>query len=458
MKKIFILTAAVALLMSGCDSGSSEILGGFDSEKPSTENSTDISSDITLIKWGVDELSNDHEAYMAKLNEQLSAEGKNIRVELVELSKGMDHEMTFSKLVNDYEKENGSFDIVTYGSDWEDKKGAVNVFIESGYFIELSGEDIAQFTDIPEICWNAAKVNGKNYTVPALNFGLNGNAGLYFHFNEKYISEDKIKRFAGTFTELEELLKGITPSEDLTTLEFQLDYLDFTKYTPASVMGGLYLSDKTMTAVNPYESEEVIEYARTLNHLYKAGHTNYDIDFSVWGDNEWLDTDFAISVCNGKIDEGELNERLGKDYRVLTYSQPYYMENRLLYSTGIPVGAAHPSEAMELLKRLHADEELSGLLSENERYAIGLPSGSVPIDTGEIKLSPFAGFQLKYTDIEKFAEVSSLCINSFDKLCKADDFDKTLSDINAELKETGIDDYVTLVNKRLEESNAASNQ
>lgn len=445
MKKVFILATVAALVISGCDSDSPDISMEFDSE-------------ITLIKWGVEAFSHGNETRMGELNERLSAEGSNIRVEFVELDKGMDSEMTFSKLVNDYEKENGSFDIVTYGSDWQDKKSAANTLIEGGYFIELSEYDKSVFTDIPEICWNAAKVNGKNYTVPALNFGLNENTGLYFHFNEKYIPEDKIKSFTGTLTELEDILKSITPSENRTDLEFQLDYLDFTKYTPASTMGGLYLSDKTMKAVNPYESEEVIKYARTLNRLYKAGHTNYDIDFSYWGDNEWLDTDFVISVCNGKIDDGELNDRLGKDHRVLTYSQPYYMENRLLYSTGIPVGAAHPNEAMDLLKRLHTDEELSRSLSENERYAIGLPSGSVPIDTGEIKLSPFAGFQLKYTDIEKFAEASSLCVSSFDKLCKADDFDKTLSNINAELKEAGIDDYVALVNKRLEESNAASNQ
>lgn len=473
MKKVIIPVAVAALLMSGCaisgnsqssdildfigseSSGTSHISGIPDNESSSVEDQTAQPSNVTVIKWGVGGFSHEEES-LDKLNERLAAEERNMRVELVELD--MDTEMTFSKLVEDYEKENGSLDIVTYGSDWIYKIGAVNTFFESGYFRELSTEDMAAFTDIPDICWDAAKVNGKHYSVPALSFGFGENTGLYYHFNTKYISEDKLRDFNGTAAELEDILSGIVPNEDLTALEYRTDYLNFTDYTPASAKGGLYLSDKTMTAVNPYEVEEVIEYVRTLNGLYKKGYMNYDIDFSGWGSGEWLNTDFAVSVCAGRISEEELDKRLGKNRRVTVYSKPYYMENRLIDSTGIPVNSAHPDEAMELLKRLHSDKELSGLLSESERDAMGLPRDNEPVDVGEIKLSHFAGFQLRYTDIDDFKEVSELCQSSFDKLCKADDFDKTLAEINAELKAAGIDDYVERVNQRLEESNAASNQ
>lgn len=462
MKKAFILAAAAALLIGGCTvtgiSGSSDILGGSDSESSGTENSAVSPSDITTIKWGVEAFPYEEKVCMAELNERLSAEGSNIRVELVELDMGMDIDMTFAKLITDYEKENGSFDIVTYGSDWQDKIGAANILIESGYFLELNADDKARFTDIPEICWNAAKVKGKNYTVPALNFGLSRDAGLFFSFNTKYIPEDEIKNFSGTLAEIEDILNSVSPDKKLTGLQFGINYLDFAFYTPASAKGGLYLSDKTMTAVNPYEDEKVIEHARRLNSLYKKGYINYNIDFSGFGSNESINTDFAVAVSRARISEEDLNERLGKDHRVIVYSQPYYMENRLLHSTGIPVGSAHPDEAMELLKRLHSDKEFSGLLSENERNAIGLPCDNEPVDAGEMKLSPFAGFELKYTDIGDFKEVSDLCQNSFDKLCKADDFDKTLAEINAELQDAGIDEYVARVNQRLEESNAASNQ
>lgn len=479
MKKM-IAAAAAVLMMSGCANGgnpqSSDILDFFDIESSSTsrisENSADESSgaenssDLTVIKWGVEGFSHENDS-LDKLNERLAADG--LRIELVGLENDTDFTysqiadgsysyVTFSKLIEDYEKENGSLDIVTYGSDNVRKTGAVNIFIESGYFRELSAEDKAAFTDIPDICWEAAKVNGKHYTVPTLSFGFGKDLGLSYHFNTKYISADKLQNFNCTFAELEDILSGVTVGNNTTYLEFQLDCLDFTDYTPASEMGGLYLSDKTMSAMNPYETDEVVEYARTLNNLYKKGYMNYEIDFSDWGYGEMHIEDFAVSVSGGRKDEEQLDKLLGKDHQVLVFSMPYYMENRLLGSTGIPVKSAHPDEAMELLKRLHSDKELSGLLSESERDAIGLPRDNEPVDASEIKLSPFAGFRLKYTDIDDFKEVSELCKSSFDKLCMAEDFDKTLAEINAELKAAGIDDYVARVNQRLEESNAASNQ
>ena len=132
------------------------------------------------------------------------------------------------------------------------------------------------------------------------------------------------------------------------------------------------------------------------------------------------------------------------------------MENRLLHSTGIPAASPHPDEAMELLKRLHNDKELSGSLTAAERYAIGLPRDNEPVDIGEVKLSPFAGFRLKYTDYD--TELQDLLVSSFDRLCKAEDFDRTLAEINSELKAAGIDEYVDKVNRLWEESNAAASR
>lgn len=465
MKKVFLIAAAAVFLISGCNVSkspdSSDITESPGVESSGTENPTVNPAEITVIKWGANyyDYGETEGELMAKLNEQLAAEGSNIRVELVKMSTGFDHEMTFAKRTLDYEKENGSFDIVTYGSDWVYKIGAANELIESGYFRELTAEEKTYFSDVPEICWDAAKVNGKHYTVPGLNFGLSPDNTLHFHFNTKYIPEDKIKNFGGTYEELEGLLDGAAFGERTTHLEYQTDYLDFTVYTPSTVKGGLYLSDKTMTASVPYETKEVIEYARTLNRLYKAGHMNYRINFSkLEVQSEGIMTDFAISVCGGKMAEDTLNERLGKDHNVVVYTKPYYMENRLLGSTGIPVNSPHPDEAMELLKRLHSDKELSGLLTEYERIAIGLPRDNKTVETGNVRLSPFAEFELKYTDIDEYKDVSTLCQDSFDRLCKAEDFDETLAEIVAELKAAGIDDYVALVNQRLEENRVSSNK
>ena len=456
MKKAFLIAAAVVFLLSGCNTSEtpSDITESLGAESSGTE----PPAEITVIKWGAEyyDFGDTEGELMEKLNEQLAAEGSNIRVELVNLSHWFDHS-GFANQILDYEKENGSLDIVTYGGEYIESLGAANELIESGYFRELTDGETSFFPDVPEICWDAAKVNGKHYTVPGLSFGLNGDGGLYIYFNTKYIPEDKAKNFGGTYAELEGLLDGVSFDEKTTHLEFTLDFRDYTMYnTPAAVKGGLYLSDKTMTFSDPYETEEVIEFARTLNRLYNAGHLNYKIDLTKPAYGEDIMTEFAICVRRSRMDEDILNDRLGKDHHVVVYSQPYYMENRLLGSTGIPVNSPHPDEAMELLKRLHSDKELSGLLTEYERNAIGLPRDNKTVDTGNVRLSPFAEFELIYTDVDQ--DVSTLCNNEFDRLCKAEDFDETLAEIVAKLKAAGIDDYVALANQRLEENRDTSDQ
>lgn len=463
MKKAFVLALAAVTLISGCAGGAasvdSDITESSIEGNSNAENSAAQPAEQMVIKWGVEDFSDDEgRECLADLNEQLAAEGSNIRVEFIKMDKDFDQDMTFAQLILDGEKENGAFDIVTYGADWVHKRGAATDFLASGYFRELGEDYIAAFSDIPEICWKAAKVHGKNYTVPALNFGISG-VGLYVHFNTKYIPEDIANSFDGDIAKLPEILEGIDFGEGVRHLEYQKDYLDFTLYTPASDKGELYLSDKTMTAFDPYECEEVIEYARTLNRLYNAGHMNYRIDFSKLGDKEMTVTKFAILVAGGKLDKEELTEHLGKDYQVVIYEQPYYMENRVLNSTGIPTNSPHPEEAMELLKRLHNDKEFSGLLTGKERDAIGLPrDNNAVIDFGDTKLSPFADFEINYKDMDEFKDVSTLCRDSFDKLCKAENFDETLAEIVSELKAAGIDDYVARINQRLEENRDASNQ
>ena len=451
MKKMIAFTAAAAILMiSGCDADSA---GDF--------NETSDYSDITTIRWGMEPChAEEGKERFEALNEKLRSEGSRIHIEPVILDHNFDTSISFADLVKEYEKENGSLDIVTYGGEWMVKVGAPNILIESGYFRELTKEEIASFSDIPEICWEAGKVNGKNYTVPNLAYGLLPEFGRYFCFNTKYILEDKLSDFNCTISELEEVLSGVVPNEDMISLIYNTNYLEFTDFTSDSAMGGLFLSEKTMRASNPYEAKEVIEYAQSLNELYKKGYMNYRIDFSQTPQEEAidkLDSDFAIMIAGARYDKDDLEKCLGKDYRVVEYLLPRYYENRLNNSTGIPTASPHPNEAIEILKRLHIDKEFSGLLTPSEREAIGLPADNQSVEAGDnIKLSPFAGFQLKYTDID--FDLQDMLTSSFDRLCKADDFDKTLEEIKSELKAAGIDDYVNRVNRLLEEFYGASDR
>lgn len=435
MKKfISILSAAALLTLCGCSDNTPQ---------PDP-------ADIITIRWGMQTVSGSEGKPFEELNNALEAEGSNIRVEAVQLS-NTDEAYSFADVIAKYEEKNGKLDIVTYGSDWQRKVGAANILFESGYLRELSEEDKASFTDIPEICWEAAKVNGKHYSVPGLSFGLDPAPTMSFMFNNRYIPEDKVKDFNCDISQLEAILDGADLNDDIIKLEYNWDYLDFTGYTPASQMGGLYFSDKTMKAENPYENDDVISYARALNSLYQKGYINYEVYFAMEFSDEQKSSEFAVSVNDGTM---EVEKRLGKDYQMTERHLTYYMENRLINSTGITSASAHPQEAMELLKRLHSDKELSGLLTPEERAAIGLPRDNEPVNAEGIQLSPFAGFQLKYTDID--TDLQRMLRYDFDRLCKAEDFDKALEEINSQLKAHGIDDYVAKVNQLWENSNAAS--
>jgi hypothetical protein len=88
--------------------------------------------------------------------------------------------------------------------------------------------------------------------------------------------------------------------------------------------------------------------------------------------------------------------------------------------------------------------------------SVGIPTNDVKELYNSAELSDFAGFELSTSDMD--IELKDLLTLSFDKLCKSQDFDNTLDEINSELHSSGIDDYINSVNKLLEEQYAPSNQ
>lgn len=457
MKKIFAVLAAICFL-SGCSNNvtySSESNSENDISQ-STTNSSPTGGSVTL-KWGIEKCSiTDYETEL--LNKKLNENGYNFSVDIIQLA----HEdimdtRNFSEFVAEYETANGALDILTMGSDWSNKVGAAYNLIKDGYFRELNPSD-KLLEVIPEALWSAAKVNGRLYTIPGQCFN---DTGVTFYFNKKYVNESLISDFNGELNNLENILKSVATRENLIALKYDIDYLDYSASISDSVKGNIILNSETGKAENPYGNAAVIEYARALNSLYKSGYLNYEVNFSDYDSfGEAIDnkTEIAVMVSPGALDD--LSPYFPEGSEITAVTLPCYVENRVSASTGISTKCSNPEAAMEFLDLLRCDKSYSdvlGIKNGLNSFATGLPSGRFQ-KNDELIPSRFAGFELTYDKITDYTDIASALRQNYDRLCKADDFDKELSAINGELKSAGIDGYIALVNGLLEEYNALANQ
>ncbi|MCM1167783.1 MAG: hypothetical protein NC401_17485 [Ruminococcus sp.] len=458
MKKVFVMLAAICLL-SGCSNNvtySSESNSENEDLQSSTNDSNPPSGSITL-KWGIKRYSvTDYETEL--LNKKLNENGYNFSVDIIQLAReDITDKRNFSELVAEYEAANGALDILTMGGDWSDKKGAAYNFIKDGYFRELDPSD-KLLEIIPEALWDAAEVNGHLYTIPGQCFN---DTGMTYYFNKKFVDESLISDFNGETDKLENILKSVVPRENLIVLKYDIDYLDYSASISDSVKGNIILDSETGKAENPFENAAVIEYARALNSFYGNGYLNYEVNFSEhdpFGETVDDKTEVAVMVSPGALDD--LSPYFPEGSEIAAVTLPCYVENRVSSSTGISTKCSEPEAAMQFLELLRCDKSYSDILGiENglNSFATGLPSERFQ-KNDEIIPSRFAGFELTYDKITDYTDIASALRQNYDRLCKADDFDKELSAINDELKSAGIGDYIALVNGLLEEYNALANQ
>lgn len=160
-----------------------------------------------------------------------------------------------------------------------------------------------------------------------------------------------------------------------------------------------------------------------------------------------------------KCDENYFKENGYENMELASYTLPFYLENRVLYSMGIAANSAKKEQAQDFLKRIYSDTKYAKILLDGtgaERLTIGIPTTDIKDNYNNAETSVFAGVDLFAGDID--AELCDMLILSFDKLCKSNSFDETLLEIKDKLEKAGIEDYVKSVNKLLEKKNAPANQ
>lgn len=429
MKKLVCLIITL-LLFSGCQ----------------TNISTTNEYQPYTLKWCLEQCSLEEEA-IDRLNEALREDGCNYDIELVYIPIS---EKLYSEQVYEYEEIYGSLDIVSTGYQFSSNKGAVSDFIKSGYFIEL--KDISQYTVVPEKLWETVKTNGKVYTIPNLN---SKSTGVTFYFNMDYISQEQVDAFDGDLTYLEKIVSGFSVTEEFLPIFFFMDYPSFTRSVPYTEMSGIFLDNVSHKAVNPYEYEPLIKYANNLNQIYKKGLFGDKINFSFYDyPNEKPPKDFAVMISSYLLDDEYLSELGYGNTKLITYTLPLYLEHNALYSMGVAAKSNQKEIALDFLKRLYSDAKYAKILlneaPSNTAIAVGVPSSDVKEKYESAILSDFVDLEVTQEYINtKFEDLLTGC---FDILCKSDDFDITLKEINAKLKTAGIDDFIDNVNKLLEEN------
>ncbi len=218
-------------------------------------------------------------------------------------------------------------------------------------------------------------------------------------------------------------------------------------------MSGIFLDNVSHKAVNPYEYEPLIKYANNLNQIYKKGLFGDKINFSFYDyPNEKPPKDFAVMISSYLLDDEYLSEH--GNTKLITYTLPLYLEHNALYSMGVAAKSNQKEIALDFLKRLYSDAKYAKILlneaPSNTAIAVGVPSSDVKEKYESAILSDFVDLEVTQEYINtKFEDLLTGC---FDILCKSDDFDITLKEINAKLKTAGIDDFIDNVNKLLEEN------
>lgn len=443
IKATVFMTAAL-LALTGCQNTTEQLSEPLNSTSSETQSCT--------IKWCLTECGL-NSTIIGALNDELHKDGCQYEIELVEIPHSA--EKTYSEQVLEYEAANGSLDIVSAGYAFSNDASAGYDFVKSGYFMPL--DSLSDYTEVPEKLWETVKVNDTVYTVPGLNFN---DSGVTFYFNKTYISEQQINDFNGDISKLGSMLNGLTASDDFVPIFFDIDYTDYAKSFPYSAKGGLLLDNASRSAENPYELDWFVDYARTLNDLYNKGLFGKRINFSKYDFSmETLPKDFAVMV-SPVLNGADYFEEIGYgDMELTSYTLPVFLENRVLYSNGIAANSGHKEQALDFLRRIYSDAKYARIILDGtgvERMSVGIHTNDVKELYNSAELSDFAGFELSASDMD--IELKDLLTLSFDKLCKSQDFDNTLDEINSELHSSGIDDYINSVNKLLEEQYAPSNQ
>ena len=352
LKKVLALgmAGAMALSMAACGGTGTS---GSTATGDTASGSAAASGDIPTIKWVMvgNGMPSNYDAWLAQVNPYLEEKiGVHVDVEVVGWG---DWDTRRNVLVNTA----GDYDILftnlnTYTND-----------VATGAFLDIT--DLLESTpdlkaSVPDDYWDAMRVNGQIYGVPAMK---DSSITQYL-----VMADDAFEQYApdydpSTFTdltdpELTEALQAITDgsgqaawslsSSAATYLTYQYDTLG------AGIIGmGVKYNDPEAKVVSIFEQPDITEYLNLLRSWYQSGIINSDAA-TASEDNSYK----AASIAQGWSGAAETTWGPGMGTTVsVAQCGPTIVSNDSVRGSisCISNNSAHPDKALQLLEIVNTD-------------------------------------------------------------------------------------------------------
>lgn len=432
----------------------------------------DSQASVTLT-WGVPELFSISPEALRMFNAYLYQEGFDFKVEFIRLDA-----VDYTSAILSHERNLGLFDIMYAG--FGDNQHVVGDWITNEY-LEPLGEFLDSEPEIKQLYhdtqWEASLINGTNYLIP----GWHSFHGAFYAFSTEYFNEEDLAGFSGWPWQVSELL-----NKDINGASVVMVNSYLSMATPFTSLSAVFLAHETGNAVNIYADGNYVSLVKTLNALYLEDRL---VEYEYYDNVPNLDN-CAVYIVDSKaaIPDGSY---------IIRESKPFIITRPT--GLGIRSISEHKKETFELLRFLLTDSEAANILiygiygtdyelDDNgypvtldgrqvdavlNEIALGsvrfpnlLPTGFLPLpgrpqnvgmDPVEfIELhtqpSPFIGFIPSSEGAEEMVGILNNLINQYSAfpIWRSGDIDSVISEINNELNDNGMDEWVAEVNRQLE--------
>ncbi len=330
-------------------------------------------SDNEVI-WTVDDYAEVPEENVKKLNQALYQKGYDVAVRFAYIPEPEDQQDTDEN----YQKEliqkiqNQETDIVNCGWESDEFPGGVAKLIRMGYFLPLDqwlgseeGKQVYQLYD--EEIWKACQVDGKNYTLPNESIYDSSRTKIMVALNTRYIPEDRISSWDGTWKDLYRVLEETEIPKDVMPVAggpFWTQFMESQDKSAYYISDGLVYDMKEAKVSNPFMLDGFHSYLSFLNRCYKKGWLSKVEMGGVirYTDQELQDIEnlkYAINI-NTSVEEAGLAEGAKED--IIYEPVNFCVGNHIGLGTAVCKNSSKTKEALTLLKALRTDDDLANLL------------------------------------------------------------------------------------------------
>jgi ABC-type glycerol-3-phosphate transport system substrate-binding protein len=293
--------------------------------------------DEYYVEWAIPDAANIPDENIIAFNDMLSDNGYDFGVKFINLDFD-----DYSEALKEY-----SPDIAFIGFDDIAKDKTTSV-IASGYFENLDSylENSTIYSKMSSKLWDSVRYNGSIFTIPNCSAQ---DAPVSIAFNLDKVSKDVAESFDGNISEIKDILEdGI--------LLYQVVGFEFASYYGYEYKSGVLVSEDG-DVLNFFDSEECVDWLRTINELYVNNQVTDDTA------KDW-------TICITK-DVGALDSE-----NTYVYAKKAIIGTRYSASTGILSASDKKDDAFKLLELLHTDSDYANCLIygteflEKDGYAV----------------------------------------------------------------------------------------